>query len=369
MRLWAPGFPEKLPAGLAPMALRPASRLGLRLTLLLCSVGLATGCGTGIATVAAPQATPTVPVASALGPQLGYLWLVSSKTLRPILGIPGASQVGKSVVPAGAYINAATSATASLAVLQAADGSFDLMLLPTGTPVSLGLTLPTGATIRLSPSATAALAFTPGATSAALITGLPASPSLQTISAPAAIADAAVSDTGTVALESSRSLSILALKGVPVTIAAIAAPGGISFLPGSASSHDDLLFADSAANSLTLARSTTSGPSAQTISTSGLLHSPSAVGVSSSGRWALVANSGSQSAVRIDLSTLAASSVACTCQPTLVKPLADDGAFRITGLASGPNWLVNAASTTPGTLFIPALPATPNTAATSVVKP
>jgi hypothetical protein len=344
---------------------RPTALEQLVLALAIASLA---GCGNSVAPGPAAQGAPSVPTASALGPQLGYLWMPSSQTLLPILGIAGASQIGQSVVPAGTYINAAASATANLAVLQASDGSLYLMALPTGSPISLGVNLPAGAKIRLSPLATAALVFTPGASSASLITGLPSAARVQTVAAPAAIADAAVSDSGAVSLESTHSISVTALNGTAVTLAIIGAPGGISFIPGT--THDDLLFADSASNTLTLIRSTTSGPSSQTISATGLLQSPSAVGVSGSGRWALVINSGSQSAVRVNLSSLATTAIACACQPTLAEPLADDGAFRVTSLATGPNWLMKAASATPNTLFIPAVPTPVSTAnVSSTVRP
>ena len=354
---------------------RPSTRLAvfstaLTVGILACGLVSLSGCGNGVGLNATQQATPSTPVASALGPQLGYLWMSSDQTLRPILGIAGSSQVGQSVVPAAAYASAEASATASIAILQAADGSLDLMTLPSGSASSLGFSLPAGAKLRLSPSGLSALAFTPGSTSASLITGLPSTPKVQSISASAALADAAVSDTGAAALESTHSLSVVLLNGSPVTLASIGAPGGLSFLPTRSGSHDDLLFADAVANTLTLIRSTTSSPSWQTISATGLLQSPSAVGVSGSGRWALAVNSGSQTAVRVDLSSLAATTVACACQPTLAEPLADDGAFRITSLTSGPNWVVNAALTTPKTLFIPALPSSTNAAfIASAIRP
>ena len=158
----------------ATQALRCASVAGL-FAVLTATVG----CGSGLlgAGAAAPLNT-AAPIASAKGPQLGYLWMASDKTLRPILGVTGASQVGQSVVPAGVYIGATASATASIAVLQDTDGALDLMTLPSGSPASLGLTLPVGARIRLSPAATSALLYTPGASSASLVTGLPLTPSV-----------------------------------------------------------------------------------------------------------------------------------------------------------------------------------------------
>jgi hypothetical protein len=283
--------------------------------------------------------------------------MTSDHTLRPILGVAGSSLVGQSLVSAGEYIAAVTSATQGIAILQASDGSFDLLTLPSGSPVSLGLTLPAGAQLRLSPSASSALLYTPGANSASLVTGLPGAPKLQTISLAGPIVDSAVSDTGAASFEYSQSssltLAVVPLGGRSVSVAAVGSGGGLNFLPG----RDDLLYADAAANTLTLIRSTTSAPTATLIQTSGILKTPAAVGVSGSGRWALVANSASHSLVRVDLNSLAAVSVTCSCTPTLAAALADDGAFRVTDATTGPNWLVDASQSTPRTLFIPAIPA------------
>ena len=319
-----------------------------------------TGCGSGVLGGSQPQTIAT-PVASAKGPQLGYLWVASDKTLRPILGVPGASQIGQSVVPAGVYVAALASATASIAVLQDTDGAFDLMTVPSGSPASLGLTLPAGASIRLSPAATTALVYTPGAASASVITGLLSTPEVHTVSAPGVIADSAVSDSGAASFAykqgSSFAIGVAALDGRFTPIASVKSVGGLNFLPG----RDDLLFADATANTLTLIRTATTAPSISPIQTAQLLKSPLAVGISGSGRWALVANSGSQSLVRVDLTTLTSTGVSCSCKPTLAATLADDGAFRVTDALTGPNWMIDAASITPRTLFIPALPAQPKT--------
>jgi hypothetical protein len=328
-----------------------------------------TGCGSGVVATSVPQQTVSTPQASAKGPQLGYVWVDSDKTLRPILGVSGASQIGQSVVPAGVYGGAATSATASVAVLQDSDGAFDLMTLPSGSPASLGLTLPTGARIRLSPAATTALVYTPGGTTASLVTGLLSTPSVHTITAPGAIFDSAVSDTGSVSFAyaqgSSFAIAAISSDGHAVPVASVKSLGGLNFLPG----KDDLLFADASANSLTLMRSITSAPSTTLIQTAQLLKSPTAVGVSGSGRWALVSNSGSQSLVRVDLTTLTSTAITCSCKPTLASTLADDGAFRVTDAVSGPNWIVDAAPVTPRTLFIPALPAAAKTSLIASVVP
>jgi hypothetical protein len=340
----------------------PISRITVVAALSLTGALSATlGCGSGtLQAIASGSQSSAVPTASAQGPQLGYLWLDTDRTLRPILGIAGASQIGQSLVPAGTYSGAASSAAANIAVLQDTDGSFDLMRLPSGSPASLSVKLPTGAAIRISPSAATALVYTPGTSSATLITNLLSTPQAQTVKFAGPIVDSAVSDTGAVAAEysqgSSFALSVLSVSGRAVPLASLGATGGLSFLPG----RDDLLFADGAANIATLVRSATSAPATSLVQTGSLLRSPSALGVSGSGRWALVvnntANSATQTLVRIDLNTLTTVSVSCSCKPTEAAVLTDEGAFRVTNVKSGANWIVDASTASPRTLFIPALP-------------
>lgn len=356
------------PLGAKAFARLTGSRLIATLSIAA-AIASATGCGSGALQAVPPQAIET-PIASAQGPQLGYIWVDSDKTLRPILGVAGASQIGQSMVPAGAYSNAVTAAVANFAVLQDSDGSFDRIKLPSGSPSSLSVSLPAGAVMRLSPSANSALLYTPGSSSASLVTGLLSTPIVQIVKFPGALLDSSVSDSGSIAAEysqgSSLALSVMALSGRAVPIASIGAAGGLSFLPG----RDDLLFADGAANSLTLVRSATSAPASSVIQTASLLQSPSALGISGSGRWALVVNNAvvnkavvnntpngaNQTLVRIDLNTLTSVSVGCACKPTEAAVLTDDGAFRVTNVKSGANWIVDAAAPSPRMLFIPALP-------------
>lgn len=343
-----------------------ARSVSSRLTAVAAALSLAAaltaplGCGSGTFQSLPASQSAAAPTASALGPQLGYIWLASDSTLRPILGVAGSSQIGQSLVPAGTYTGAVTSATANLAILQDTEGAFDLMSLPSGSPVSLAVKLPAGAVMRLSPSASSALLYTTGANSASLVTGLPSTPQVSTVKFNGAIVDSAVADSGAVAAEytqgNSVALSVTPVSGRSASVASLGAGGGLSFL----TNRDDLLYADAAANTLTLLRSATSTPSSAQIQTSSLLKSPSAVGVSGSGRWALVVNtsagSAAQALVRVDLNALTSVSVPCNCKPTEAAVLNDEGAFRITNVQSGPNWIIDASPATPRTLFIPATP-------------
>jgi len=314
-------------------------------------LALPCGCGSGINLPAGGGGGNPAATAAPNGPQLGYFWNAADQTLRPILGIPGASQIGQSVVPAGAYVTGAASSAANVAVLQEPDGTLDLMALPSGAPMHVKAATTAGAQIRFSPNGKSAVIFTPGAKSIALLTGLTSSPSISAIASPAAIDEAALADSGSVAIAARANIQLLSAAGAVTPLGTVGALGGLAF-----AGSDDLLFADASANTLTLVRSAASKPSPTLVPTASLLMSPSALGVSPNGQWVLVANSGETSTVRIDLTGQAPPlRIACSCTPALVAPVAGTANFRITDATGGPIWGVDAGTGTPRSFFIPAV--------------
>ena len=318
-------------------------------TLAACAV--LAGCGTAV--VLPGSGASGVSSAVSNGPQLGYLWDAADQTLRPVLGIPGSSQFGQSVTTAGLYINGAGSARSGLALLQSANGSLSWMVLPSGSAqIIAGASISGPAQIAFSPSGTDAIVFTPGAASLLLVTGLGATPQAQTLTTPSAFLSAAVSDTAQVAAVSgSGPLTVALLTGNHSTLGSLGGFGGLGFLPGG----DDLLLADSGGGVVTVIRHSSTAPAAQSF-TSASIQAPVAVAASLDGRWAVVANGGDPSAVRLDLSGATAPlRIACTCQPALLNPLMGNAVFSLTPLTASPNWVVDASAATPRTVFIPAL--------------
>jgi hypothetical protein len=317
-----------------------------------------TGCGSGVQELSTGSNASAAPVAIPQGPQLGYAWKADDQTLRPLLGVPGSAQIGASVVPAGTYVEAGASAASSLAVLIGADGKVYTMTLPAGTPVQTSVTAAAGSVVRMSPSGVAAVVFVPGSQTAVLLTSLGAGVKPQTVAAGAALAEMAVNDAGVVAgiLESAKGTTVNLLSGSPQQLAALSGAGSLSF----AGTSDTLLAADASANSLVVIRSVASTPLAAPVATGGLLKSPAGVGASFGGRWAVVANGGDASIVRIDLSGATAPlRIASPAQPAVVQQLAGGGVFRFTeiGASSAPVWIADITASSPAMMFIPALQA------------
>jgi hypothetical protein len=323
------------------------------------SLALLCGCGSGLGfspTGPNTPPTPNTPSAAANGPQLGYFWNAADATLRPIMGIPGASQIGQSVVPSGTYTAGGASSASAVAVLQEPDGSLDVMALPTGQPMHVSASTTTGAQIRFSPSGKSALVFTPGSSSVVLVTGLTSAPSANSIASPSAIQEAALSDSGSFAIASGSAagthIQIVGANGAANTVGNVGTLGGLAFASG-----DSVVFADASANTLTLIRNASTSPSPAQVPTSALLMTPSALGVSPNGQWVLVANSADPSTVRVDLTAQNAPlRIACGCTPTLVATVTGTATFRVTAPGTGPIWAVDAGVSSPRSFFIPAMP-------------
>jgi hypothetical protein len=319
-------------------------------TLLLAGLALS-GCGSGIVGTPASQA---VPLAVSSGPQLGYVWDPAVSSIRPILGVPGASQFGQPVTGPGMYMNGAASVRASLGLLQAADGSIDSITLPSGSSIPIaGATAAAGAAIVFSPSGQNAILFVPGGSSIVLLTALGTTPQVKQLNAPASLLAAAVGDTGQVAVVSGGGpLAVTMLTGSGAPLLSLSGFGGFAFLPNA----DSLVAADSSTGMVTLLRNASTAPSAQAF-TSTSIRSPLAIAASRDGNYAVVANSADPSVVRIDLSGATAPlRIGCACQPAQLTTFAGNAVFSLSAPGSAtPAWVVDASAATPRTVFIPAV--------------
>lgn len=310
------------------------------------------GCGSG---VKLSDSTPSSPSAVQAGPQLGYAWKSQDQTLRPILGVPGSSQTGTSVVPATSFIAGASSSAAATALLIGTDQQVYRMALPSGTPAQINLVAPAGAKIRFSPSGVVALVYVPGSLSASVVTNLVSAPQAKQLTVTAPLLDIAASDAGTVVAllksASGGSLDLLTAGGGQQPLATLNGAGGMAFVGTS----DDLLAADSGSNTLSLIRAVSTAASLSQIPTSNLLKSPVAVGTARNGRWVVVANGGEASVVQVDLTGAASPQrIACACQPAVVEQLSGNGVFRFTEIGSTPTWIADITNASPSMLFIPA---------------
>ncbi len=320
---------------------------------LAISIGLS-GCShSSITSSTTPSSAVAAQPAAAL---VGYVWDARVPGLRPVSGTLGAAHL-ESAIAAPALQSALACSAHGFALAGDSAGIVYQVALPSGQPTRLAEPVAKDQRLAFSPSCANALVFSPTTGSIALITGLPASPQVQSLAlAVPGVSVAAISDTGTFLIgtlksDGSTALQIASATAAPTTLVSLQRIGGIAFLPG----IDTALVADSAANTVSLARQLTTSPTLTPLAAAaqGVL-SPRAVAASADGHFAFVANGKGNTLLRIDLTATAAPvPIPCNCSPTELLPLTGNAGFQITDAASGLIFALNGDAPTPRTLFIP----------------
>lgn len=304
---------------------------------------------------------------SIAGPTAGFVFDGSSHVLRGIRGIPGAALIGDpvdfGVQPAWVSVSPALDS----AVVADTTGVIHLFGLTGGKPVERSVDgLAHSQNAVYSPSGTAAALY--GAGSVQMLKGLPDSPVIggtlslgQDLSSQFAAASLgktrrstgeplAVSDDGSyVLLVSGGSLRVLGTAGdnrrlMDVTAGALAAfaPGGhdvgvVDVAAGLSLLHD---IAGSAVQQVL------AGPDAH-------IGLPVAIAFSPDAKRIFVASAAARNVASFDAATGAFTTLACDCTPAGLVLMGS--AFRLNELGSGPIWLLDARTTEPHLVFVPAL--------------
>jgi hypothetical protein len=282
---------------------------------------------------------------------MGLIWNPADSTLRSLVGVPGSSQLGPALFPAGTYAAGAFSSPAQTALLIDPKGNLQVMALPSTQPQTVTGNLSPTSVIAFAPRGQYAVVFTPGSTSVLMVGGLPQAPTANAVTA-AAVQGAAISDAGTLLLATSAgsgSVAITAIgaDGTRSTLATLGGFGGISFIAGS----EDSLIADSAAN--TLARYH-NGVAATLATHANGLNQPFAVAASMDGHWAVTADQADAVVLRIDLTgATSPAQSACACTPTQLSALSGNAVFELAAPAATPGWIIEADGPTSRVLFIP----------------
>jgi len=282
-------------------------------------------------------------------PSIGFVFDSSTKSLRPIQGLPGAAVVGPPVefgfVPSSAHV----SPRLDSAFIAAADGTPHFFRLAssalTERPVA---ELASFLHVFYSPSGTAAALVSAGKIQ--VIKGLPDSPTVSATFSPRAnprkrrpLPDAlAVSDDGAY---------LLYAAGGPVELLAVAGdsrqvldagPGTLAaFAPRS---HDAAVIqSDKLYIFNDIAGSATRRTMDSTASPSDLAYSPDAHSL-------LIASAAGRSVTTVNLETGDRSSLACDCALSTLSPMGS--VFRLNQLGKDPLWLLDPASDR-GLIFVP----------------
>jgi DNA-binding beta-propeller fold protein YncE len=304
---------------------------------------------------------------SIAGPSAGFVFDTSSHALRGIRGIPGASLIGDPVDFGFQPAWASVSPGLDSAVAADAQGATHLFQLNGGKAAEHTVDgIATAQHVIFSPSGTAAALY--GGSSVQMLKGLPDAPVVAgTLSfgvdagtqfAAASLGKTrrstgeplAISDDGAyLLLVSGGGLRVMGVAGDNRQITDATAGTLAAFAPGG---HDAAvadpetglaLIRDAAGTSV---RQPLAGPGSQ-------LGLPEAVAFSPDGSKIFVASAAAHNVSAFDVSSGAATTLACDCTPAGLVRMGS--VFRLNEFGTGPLWLLDATAAAPRLVFVPAM--------------
>lgn len=281
------------------------------------------------------------------GPTLGYVFDSASRTVVPLLGLPGAA-ICASPLAAGVEIAAAEASPAGDLVLAlSAKDSTVLALRPGAAAVPVRGIAPGPDRIVFSPSGSHAAFYYSASSTVQVVGGLPTGSAVRTLDAalvgqPSSIA---VADSGTVLLADTgpggSTIWLLNARSrpkpprgplgdpeddpPPVPVLSVGGPAAVSFLPHSVSA----LVTDPAAHLLyRIADARRPGTATVMAGAAEGVAEPTAIAVSPGGDYAALVQADGR-LVSVDLRTGQTAAAVCDCHPSRVQPLALGSAFAV----------------------------------------
>ena len=291
------------------------------------------------------------------GPRLGFVFDHATKSVRPILGIPGAATLGQSL-EAGLDLRKIVISPMQDYVL-ATEGEHNQVVVLATNRTPLVAVAVQGADrgpdqLSISSDGTAAALYYKGGNHVQLISGLPAAPRISArlyLSAGQVPSALAVSDDGETLL-----------AGVADSVYWVSTSGEVPILKrlhkissiALASDHTALV-ADGLTNQIHRLQNVTGAVELDDVAgpKEGIA-APVAVAISHDGKRAFVANSKSGSITILDLQAKTeVGQLTCQCTPTGLDRLAGVDVFRLTELSNRPMWVLEAAAHQSRIVFVP----------------
>ncbi len=289
------------------------------------------------------------------GPWLGLVFDEAARSVRPVLGLPGAATLGAALKAPFALERAVAAHRAAFAL--GVDGRDGAVILITGAGARK---------LRGVAAAPGEIVFSPSASTAALyygdrdvievVRGLPEHPevagSLDAAVLPGPLSALAVSDDGLVlagcqAGPDSAVVYRFRLRRQSGAVLSGRRVAAIAFV----GSSEDALVADAAAHLVYRLRN--GGGAAVIAGAAEGISAPVALGASVDGKRAAVANGGGGPVLVLDLQSGAATPVACACKVSEVEPMAGNAVFRLTDASQPRMWVLDADGGHPRVVFVP----------------
>jgi hypothetical protein len=291
------------------------------------------------------------------GPVAGYVFDKAAHAMRPVLGLPGASLLGRPMNWRYRVDQAFIAPKLDSAVGVTAEGAFRLFRMRDGivTEMAVGGLAPAGSpySVAFSPSGSSAALY--GGNRVQLVSGLPDAPvlggsiDLTAAGLPSALA---LSDDARALLvsvnNSIRFFESYADMGKLIDTA----PGAlVAFAAGG---HDAAV-ADAGAGVVLFHDLAGAG-------TSQVIAAPdqngaafSALAFSADGKALFLASAAAQAVTQLDLAAGSRNRIPCGCSPTVLARMGN--VFRLTELSGDPLWLLDAPESAPRIVFVPAFEA------------
>jgi DNA-binding beta-propeller fold protein YncE len=291
------------------------------------------------------------------GPRLGFIFDHTTKSVRPILGIPGAATMGQPLESGLDLRKIAISPMQDYVLATEGEHNQVVVLATNHTPmVAVAVQGADHGPDQLSISAggTAAALYYKGGNHVLVISGLPAAPKISArlyLSAGQVPSALAISDDGETLL-----------AGVADSVYWVSPSGEVPILKGlhkivsiALASNHTALVADGVANQIHRVQNVTSAVETDIVAGSKEgIAAPVAVAMSGDGKRAFVANGKSGTIAIVDLqSKTEVSQLSCQCTPTGLDRLAGTDVFRLTEPSSGPMWVLEAATHQSRIVFVP----------------
>ena len=279
-------------------------------------------------------------------PSLGYVFDDNSKAIRLISGVPGAASLDSSVAVSSALDSGFVHSRARLAIANAKDGGV-MLIRWNGAPQSVALSSALSRVTLAAFSRSGDWAAISDGTTLEAWSGLTSTPALgSTLNPDGGVTAVAINDNGTLAA-ASGSGSVMLMGDNARVLASGGSWTALAFLPNGA----DLLAADGAAQTLTLIQDIQNNAAASVVL--GVSEKPGALLVSADGLAAAVGLA--DNVTIVNLSSGAASSIACGCQAARFDLLEGNLVARMIDAQTGSQFLLDADSVQPRIGSLPEL--------------
>lgn len=291
------------------------------------------------------------------GPRLGYVFDHAIRSVRPILGIPGAATLGNPLESGLDLRKSAVSPMQDYVLATEGEHNQVVVLATNRTPL---VAVPVQGADRgpeqlsISAGGTAAALYYKGGNHVLLISGLPAAPRISErlyLSASQVPSALAVSDDGQTLL-----------AGIADTVYWVSPSGEVPILKGlhkivsiALASNHTALVADGVANQIHRVQHVTTAVEPDVVAgpKQGIA-APVAVAISHDGKRAFVANSKSGTVAILDLQAKTeVGRLSCQCTPTGLDRLAGTDVFRLTEPLNAPMWVLDGAAHQSRIVFVP----------------